>query len=254
MAGQWLNQLQWSCVVIQCCAIAIVQFDVTAGVPVLGSAAYALLLLTTCITAVSSVWNQLVIKGFDVPLSLMNTVLYSFGFLTSLACFFAGPARSDKGFFEGYNPLGVALISSQALHGLAVSFVYKHADAVVKNFANSSVMAVLVIVSAIWFGFPMNAHAALAVVIITVTTFVYMTLSQTGEQEPHRQGDLMAERLTDPAMVPSHKLGAASALDAKGGLCNDGMQSGGCGAADTGSGTDLEARRRAATSGTKRAL
>lgn len=177
LAGQRLNRLQWCCVVIQCCAIAIIQYDVTKGVPVLGASAYALLAIATSITAVSSVWNQLVLKGFSVPLNLQNAVLYSFGVLTSAVCFWVGPAKSDKRFLEGYTALGVLLVLFQALHGLAVAFVYKHADAIIKNFANSSVMAVLVCVSAVWFGLQMNVHAGLAVVIIVVTTYVYMAIA-----------------------------------------------------------------------------
>lgn len=184
LTGQRLNRLQWCCVIIQCCAIAIIQYDVTKGVPVLSALAYVLLSAAASITAVSSVWNQLVLKGFSVPLNLQNSILYTFGVLTSVICFWVGPAKSDKGFLEGYTALGVLLIFFQALHGLAVSFVYKYADAIIKNFANSSVMAVLVCVSALWFGFDMNVHAGLAVVIIIVTTYVYMGIAITMPAEP----------------------------------------------------------------------
>lgn len=179
LTGQRLNRLQWCCVIIQCCAIAIIQYDVTKGVPVLSAVAYVLLSSAASITAVSSVWNQLVLKGFSVPLNLQNSILYTFGVLTSVVCFWVGPAKSNKGFLEGYTALGVLLILFQALHGLAVSFVYKYADAIIKNFANSSVMAVLVCVSALWFGLDMNVHAGLAVVIIIVTTYVYMGIAIT---------------------------------------------------------------------------
>ncbi|KAJ1632345.1 nucleotide-sugar transporter-domain-containing protein [Pavlovales sp. CCMP2436] len=187
LTGQKLNRLQWSCVVIQCCAIAIIQYDVTKGVPLLKPVAYVMLTMATSITAVSSVWNQLVLKGFSVPLNLQNAILYTFGMLTSIICFWVGPSKSIKGFFEGYNMLGVALILFQALHGLAVSFVYKHADAIIKNFANSSVMAVLVCVSAFFFGLQMNVHSALAVVIIVVTTYIYMSIAIHMKEPAHEE-------------------------------------------------------------------
>ena len=41
-----------------------------------------------------------------------------------------------------------SLLPIQAFHGLAVALVYKYADAIVKNFANSSVMAILIVISA----------------------------------------------------------------------------------------------------------
>ena len=51
------------------------------------------------------------------------------------------PEEVPKGFLEGYTPVAALLVLFQAFHGLAVALVYKYADAIVKNFANSSVRA-----------------------------------------------------------------------------------------------------------------
>jgi len=74
-SGQRLVPLQWVCVVIQCCAIAIVQYDVCKGGGVLPFKAYYLIGIATAITAVTSVWNQLVIKGFSVAVNLQNAIM-----------------------------------------------------------------------------------------------------------------------------------------------------------------------------------
>ena len=50
--------------------------------------------------------------------------------------------------------------TSQAFHGLAVALVYKYADAIVKNFANSSVMALLIAISYYFFALQTNLHLA----------------------------------------------------------------------------------------------
>jgi len=55
LSGQAMSGLQWVCVVIQCCAIAIVQYDVCKGSGVLPAKAYYLLTLAVSITAVTSV-------------------------------------------------------------------------------------------------------------------------------------------------------------------------------------------------------
>ena len=47
----------------------------------------------------------------------------------------------------------------QAFHGLAVALVYKYADAIVKNFANSSVMALLIAISYYFFALQTNLHS-----------------------------------------------------------------------------------------------
>jgi len=65
----------------------------------------------------------------------------------------------------------------QAFHGLAVTLVYKYADAIVKNFANSSVMAILVVVSVYFFNLSSNLNSWLGVLSVLVTTWVYMNIA-----------------------------------------------------------------------------
>ena len=79
LTGQQLHALQWVCVVVQCCAIAIVQYDACRGTGVLPLKAYYMIGTATLITAITSVWNQLIIKGFDVPVNLQNSIMYTFG-------------------------------------------------------------------------------------------------------------------------------------------------------------------------------
>ncbi|EOD05773.1 hypothetical protein EMIHUDRAFT_453608 [Emiliania huxleyi CCMP1516] len=181
LSGQAMSGLQWVCIVIQCCAIAIVQYDVCKGGGVLPAKAYYLLALAVSITAVTSVWNQLIIKGFSVPVNLQNMILYTFGSLIAVVLYvqscFDKKHPETKGFLEGYTPLAIALVIFQAFHGIAVAFVYKYADAIVKNFANSSVMAILVVVSATFFQLSTNVHSWLGVVIVLTTTYCYMNIA-----------------------------------------------------------------------------
>ena len=75
--GQMLHALQWVCVIVQCCAIAIVQYDACKGTGYLPLKAYYMIGCATTITAVTSVWNQLIIKGFEVPVNLQNSIMYA---------------------------------------------------------------------------------------------------------------------------------------------------------------------------------
>ena len=183
--GQHLFALQWVCVIIQCCAIAIVQYDACKGTGVLPIKAYYMIGTATAITAVTSVWNQLIIKGFEVPVNLQNSIMYFFGTIIAAISFAhsmttAGnkdAADASKGFFEGYTLLASLLVLFQAFHGLAVALVYKYADAIVKNFANSSVMAILIIVSYVYFGLETTLHSWLGIVIILTTTYCYMNIA-----------------------------------------------------------------------------
>ena len=69
------------------------------------------------------------------------------------------------------------LVLFQAFHGLAVALVYKYADAIVKNFANSAVMAILVVISAYFFELATTAHSWLGIVIVLTTTYCYMNIA-----------------------------------------------------------------------------
>ena len=182
LSGDKLNALQWACIVLQCSGIAVTQYDPCKHTGYLPTRAYMLIALSTLITAVSSVWNQKVVKGFDVPVNLQNSVLYVFGSLIAILSFWNGamnPTKGPKeiGFFEGYTWLAVALVIWQAFHGLAVTLVYKYADAIVKNFANSSVMAILVVLSVYFFNLTSNLDSWLGVMSVLVTTWVYMNIA-----------------------------------------------------------------------------
>ena len=127
---QMLHALQWVCVIVQCCAIAIVQYDACSGTGFLPLKAYYMIGAATSITAVTSVWNQLIIKGFEVPVNLQNSIMYAFGSVIATASYAHSAAthvgkRPHVSFFEGYTPLAIALVLFQAFHGLAVALVYK---------------------------------------------------------------------------------------------------------------------------------
>jgi len=69
------------------------------------------------------------------------------------------------------------LVLSQAFQGLAVTAVLKYADAIVKNFAGSAVMAILVAISAVYFDLKTSLHSWLGVTMVLVTTWIYMTIA-----------------------------------------------------------------------------
>jgi len=180
--GQSLNELQWVCVLLQCICIAVSQYDACKGAGVLPMKGYILVGVATVITAASSVWNQKIVKGFTVPVNLQNTILYVFGFIIAVISYIFTPAKLGvdgqvHGFFYGYGALAVMLVLFQAFHGLAVTLVYKYADAIVKNFANSAVMAILVVLSAYLFNTVTSFQSYLGVAGVLVTTYAYMNIA-----------------------------------------------------------------------------
>ena len=82
------------------------------------------------------------------------------------------PEEVPKGFLEGYTPVAALLVLFQAFHGLAVTLVYKYADAIVKNFANSSVMAILIVISYLYFALQTTIHSWLGIIIAADSTWL----------------------------------------------------------------------------------
>ena len=56
--GQRINELQYVAIVTTCLAIGVVQYDVCAGGSVLPARVYAMMGVSTLVTAGTSVWNQ----------------------------------------------------------------------------------------------------------------------------------------------------------------------------------------------------
>jgi len=126
------------------------------------------------------VWNQLIIKGFEVPVNLQNSIMYAFGSIIATGSYLHSTTVKGghhKGFFEGYTTLPLLLVLFQAFHWLAVALVYKYADAIVKNFSNTSVMAILIVVSAYFFALQTTLHSWLGIVIVLATTYCYMNIA-----------------------------------------------------------------------------
>lgn len=57
------------------------------------------------------------------------------------------------------------------------SWVLKYADAIVKNFAGSAVMAILVVISVYWFGLHTTLITWVGVGMVLVITWTYMTIA-----------------------------------------------------------------------------
>ena len=53
----------------------------------------------------------------------------------------------------------------------------RYADAIVKNFANSSVMAILIVISFFYFNLQTTIHSWLGIIIVLTTTYCYMNIA-----------------------------------------------------------------------------
>ena len=203
--GDRLHSLQWMCIMIQCCGIAITQYDPCAAASLLPYSTYGLIAFSACITATCGVMNQKVVKGYNMPVNEQNLILYFFGFCLAVSAYFTPTTDGEPriSFFSGYSFLSVLLIISQAFQGLAVTFVLKYADAIVKNFAGTAVMAILTIVSSFLFDFHATRITWLGVAIVLFTTYTYMTIATKLPKEATEASGILKETAKTDVESPS---------------------------------------------------
>lgn len=159
LLGRRLEQMQWTALAIQMGGMVCVQFNPCTGLPVHSPLAYALLSLSALITAITTVRNEYIVKHYNVSLHVQSMVMYGGGVILNVLAFALVPnpnnAQQAIGFFEGYTTwpaVGVVLLN--ALIGLAVTAVYRYADAMAKAMATDCTTIILMVFNSLVLGFP----------------------------------------------------------------------------------------------------
>jgi len=196
--GRPLTDIQWCCIILQCTGVAVTQYHKGGGAQDGGATGsgdanstaadtgedestlryspvlYFTLFISIVVTAMSSVFNERIIKKFNAPLQQINMIMYLSGVLLASLCFLTIPRYADKDFFEGYSVMTILLIAVQAFYGLCVGYAYKYADVIIKNLSTSTTLALLVFISSAFFDVPLTFYSISGVVIIIVTSYLYL--------------------------------------------------------------------------------
>ena len=177
----YMMNLEWISIIFLSCGLTLTQWnDCTSGLRI-SSAALGVLAFSSCLTAVSSVGNAYMVKKIkDTPVLLQNMVLYSFGVLFNLQAYFFATngfiyGNNGAGFFEGYdNIFAIIVVILNGLIGVAITFVYKYGDAVIKCFAQVLSSIVLVIISAMFFGSEMTVSSTCGAIVVFAASYTYL--------------------------------------------------------------------------------
>jgi hypothetical protein len=86
------------------------------------------------------------------------------------------PLRAQAlGFFENYDGRAFIVILANAVLGIATSYVYRYADALIKTFASACSAALLLGVSAMLFGLTLTLHSVAGAVVVLTASYIYVT-------------------------------------------------------------------------------
>jgi hypothetical protein len=104
-------------------------------------------------------------------------ILYAAGASINLVCHIVVRIlkADEPGFFTGYDSFGsIMVIVSNVFIGLAITAVYKYADAVIKCFATAVATGILLYVSPILFGTSLSFLVLPGTVVVFIASWLYM--------------------------------------------------------------------------------
>jgi len=132
-------------------------------------------LCAACTSGFSGVYFEKILKGSEVTLWIRNIQMGIFSiaiaFLTAMIQ--DSTQISQKGFFVGYSPIVLTVITVQAVGGLIVAVVVKYADNVLKVFATSFSILLSCVISALAFDFRPNKSFLLGASLVLLSTIMY---------------------------------------------------------------------------------
>lgn len=175
--GEPLSESQWRAIALQICGLIVTQYNVCNASTLLSSSAYSVLAASVLISAFTSVWNERQLKQTSIPLLLQNAVLYTAGVVFNMVGHFATASSEPTGMFHGYSVAVIGVIVTNACTGIAITAVYKYADAVVKSLANSMTTVIVTVLSWMMFNLALNPVNASGCIVVAISVYTFSVSS-----------------------------------------------------------------------------
>lgn len=202
MLGRRFSKTKWASLVVLTCGVALVQLSGSGDHDadededrnrIVGLVA---VLCAACTSGFSGVYFEKILKGSDTSLWIRNIQMGLPSIMIALVTVFVEDAHevSQKGFFVGYSPLVIAVITVQAVGGLVVAVVVKYADNVLKVFASSFSILLSCIISAFAFDFRPNMLFLVGACMVVLSSAMY-------SKPPSKKRGLMHQRGQQPLPI-----------------------------------------------------
>lgn len=174
-----LSRTQWSALWLQVFGLVVAQFGPNCtNTPILQPYAYGLLLVSLLNSAGCAVWNDHMLKCKQykaVSMHVINMSLYASGFLLNGTILLFSRLPEEGHIFSGFDrPETYLVLVCQSSFGLAISAVYKYADAVVKTFALSCATSILLMIDLLFFGAQFSLVASMGCLVVFLATHLYV--------------------------------------------------------------------------------
>lgn len=196
--GKLCSVPQWIALLLQVVGLSIVHLNAGGK----GSATshtssllmYVLLGLQISISGLTGVWNSHLLKPEEVTLNAFNLNLYAFGAVLNLTAYWLWEGAQHS-ILEGWSVASVGILLCNSLIGLAISAIYKYADALVRTWATAIATTVLylVVIGFGWATFPI-APILQGILVVFASAYLYNRMTPAVQEAPtERRGSWTAE-------------------------------------------------------------
>jgi UDP-sugar transporter A1/2/3 len=188
MLGRQFSATKWCSLVVLTAGVAVVQVSGSGDSHANGNedrnrfVGLVAVLCASCTSGFSGVYFEKILKGSETTLWVRNIQMGIPSMIIALVTVFLGDSEevSRKGFFVGYSPLVITVITVQAVGGLIVAVVVKYADNVLKVFASSFSILFSCIISAFAFDFRPNVLFLVGAFLVILSTAMYSKPEKKG--------------------------------------------------------------------------
>ena len=176
--GKRLSPVQWSALALLALGMANTTLGCATELSAAASGGAAtsrrargilILLVNGCLSGLSTVFNEWLIKFQDpkAPLMFKNLLIYGFGCLITFGSWQPSAARQFAA------PLVITIVCTNAAAGLCVSLVLKYCDSLVKGFSTSVSVILAMAVSSVLFGFELTRPFAIGSAVVCCAFYLY---------------------------------------------------------------------------------
>jgi len=135
-----------------------------------------MILVYSFLSGLAGVYSEYILKGkYEMSIHIQNSLLYIFGVILNGSIWFFGCLHDGEGFnlFKGYSIYTWMVVIFQAVIGLIMSGIMKHASNITRLFLISCAMLVATALSVIVFHLQLNVYFCVAFVLVAIALFLY---------------------------------------------------------------------------------
>ncbi|XP_078433383.1 CMP-sialic acid transporter 2-like isoform X1 [Wolffia australiana] len=172
-----LSEIQWAAFVLLCAGCTTAQLNSSSDrvlqTPLQG---WVMAIIMALLSGLAGVYTEAIMKKRPSRnINVQNFWLYVFGMIFNVIAIVVQDfdAVMNKGFFFGYSLITTLMILNHALSGIAVSFVMKYADNIVKVYSTSVAMLLTALVSVFLFNFHLSLAFFLGSTVVSVSVYLH---------------------------------------------------------------------------------